>query len=137
MQAEAQHRQHAIIGQVNPDLIAGPLAHLPSGRFAANDAWLTTAHQPEPGGPTTGHNPLPTPTTTPEEADAAWVVEYLGGDLLAAVRRRVVSWTLCLPRIPSGQVKRHVRTRDTPQPALGLGQWVLELSIHTTPSGAI
>ncbi|MFR9781061.1 IS1380 family transposase [Micromonospora sp. MS34] len=42
-QAEAQHRQHAVIEQVNADLIAGPLAHLPSGRFSANDAWLTCA----------------------------------------------------------------------------------------------
>jgi hypothetical protein len=42
-QAEAQHRGHAIIEQVNADLIAGPLAHLPSGRFSANDAWLTCA----------------------------------------------------------------------------------------------
>ncbi|WP_428962273.1 IS1380 family transposase [Micromonospora fluostatini] len=43
VQAEAQHRQHAIIEQVNADLIAGPLAHLPSGRFSANDTWLTCA----------------------------------------------------------------------------------------------
>ena len=42
-QAEAQHRDHAIIEQVNAELIDGPLAHLPSGRFAANDAWLTCA----------------------------------------------------------------------------------------------
>ena len=43
VQAEAQHRGHAIIEQVNADLIAGPLAHLPSGQFAANDAWLACA----------------------------------------------------------------------------------------------
>jgi Transposase DDE domain group 1 len=43
VQAESQHRGHAIIEQVNADLIAGPLAHLPSGRFNANDAWLTCA----------------------------------------------------------------------------------------------
>ena len=43
VQAEAQHRQHAVIEQINADLIAGPLAHLPSGRFSANDAWLTCA----------------------------------------------------------------------------------------------
>jgi hypothetical protein len=43
VQAEAQHRQHAVIEQVNADLIGGPLAHLPSGRFSANDAWLTCA----------------------------------------------------------------------------------------------
>lgn len=43
VQAESQHRQHAVIEQINADLIAGPLAHLPSGRFSANDAWLTCA----------------------------------------------------------------------------------------------
>lgn len=42
-QAEAQHRDHAIIEGVNADLIDGPLAHLPSGSFAANAAWLTCA----------------------------------------------------------------------------------------------
>jgi hypothetical protein len=43
VQAETQHRGHAIIEQVNADLIAGALAHLPSGKFSANDAWLTCA----------------------------------------------------------------------------------------------
>jgi hypothetical protein len=42
-QAESQHRGHAIIEQINADLIAGALAHLPSGRFSANDAWLACA----------------------------------------------------------------------------------------------
>jgi hypothetical protein len=43
VQAETQHRGHAIIEQVNADLIAAALAHLPSGKFSANDAWLTCA----------------------------------------------------------------------------------------------
>ena len=43
VQAESQHRGHAIIEQVNADLIAGAVAHLPSGKFSANDAWLTCA----------------------------------------------------------------------------------------------
>jgi hypothetical protein len=43
LQAEAHHRGHAIIEQVFADLKAGPLAHLPSGRFAANNAWLVLA----------------------------------------------------------------------------------------------
>lgn len=42
-QAEAHHRGHAVIEQVNADLIDGPLAHLPCGRFAANGAWLACA----------------------------------------------------------------------------------------------
>jgi hypothetical protein len=41
VQAEAQHRDHAVIEQVFAELIDGPLAHLPSGRFNANNAWLT------------------------------------------------------------------------------------------------
>ncbi len=42
-QAEAQHRDHAIVEQVLADLADGPLAHLPSGVFTANAAWLTLA----------------------------------------------------------------------------------------------
>ena len=42
-QAESLHRGHAIIEQVNADLIDGPLAHMPSGSFAANAAWLACA----------------------------------------------------------------------------------------------
>jgi hypothetical protein len=41
--AEAQHRDHAIIEQVNADLNDSALAHFPSGKFAANAAWLTLA----------------------------------------------------------------------------------------------
>jgi hypothetical protein len=41
--AEADHRRHAIIEQVIADLKNGPLAHLPSGVFAANSAWLVLA----------------------------------------------------------------------------------------------
>jgi hypothetical protein len=36
VQADLTHRGHAIIETVFSDLIDGPLAHLPSGRFAAN-----------------------------------------------------------------------------------------------------
>ena len=43
VQAEAQHRDHALVEQVFADLTSGPLAHLPSGSFAANAAWLTCA----------------------------------------------------------------------------------------------
>jgi Transposase DDE domain group 1 len=41
--AEAQHRDHAIIEQVLADLNDSALAHFPSGRFAANAAWLALA----------------------------------------------------------------------------------------------
>ena len=43
LQAEKDHRGHAIIEQVHADLRSGPLAHLPSGSFAANSAWLVLA----------------------------------------------------------------------------------------------
>ena len=43
LQAEADHRRHAIIEQVIADLKSGPLAHLPSGKFMANSGWLVLA----------------------------------------------------------------------------------------------
>ena len=43
VQAENSHREHAIIEQVIADLKAGPMAHLPSGSFMANSAWLVLA----------------------------------------------------------------------------------------------
>jgi hypothetical protein len=43
LQAETDHRRHAIIEQVIADLKNGPLAHLPCGRFNANGAWLVLA----------------------------------------------------------------------------------------------
>ena len=43
LEAEAAHRAHAIVEQVIADLKAGPLAHLPSGKFTANAAWLLLA----------------------------------------------------------------------------------------------
>jgi hypothetical protein len=43
VQAEGQHRDHAIIEQVSADLYAGALARLPSGVFTANAAWLVIA----------------------------------------------------------------------------------------------
>jgi hypothetical protein len=41
--AERCHRQHAIIEPTIADLKASALAHLPSGSFQANNAWLTLA----------------------------------------------------------------------------------------------
>ena len=43
IQAEEHHRDHAVIEQVFADWNDGPLAHLPSGSFAANAAWLACA----------------------------------------------------------------------------------------------
>ena len=43
MTADKIHRGHAIIEQVHADLKNSALAHLPSGRFTANAAWLVLA----------------------------------------------------------------------------------------------
>jgi len=43
LQAEEQHRDHAIVEQVFADWNAGPLAHMPSGQFNANAAWTVIA----------------------------------------------------------------------------------------------
>ena len=41
--ADLTHRRHAVIETVFADLIDGPLAHMPSGRFASNSAWAICA----------------------------------------------------------------------------------------------
>jgi len=43
IEAETTHRQHAIVEPSIADLKASALAHLPSGNFQANNAWLTLA----------------------------------------------------------------------------------------------
>lgn len=43
VEADITHRRHAIIETVFADLIDGPLAHMPSGRFGANSAWILCA----------------------------------------------------------------------------------------------
>ena len=43
LEAEKAHRAHAIVEQVIADLKGGALAHLPSGKFWANSAWLVCA----------------------------------------------------------------------------------------------
>jgi hypothetical protein len=43
VEADQRHRDHAIIEQVIAELKDGPLAHLPSGKYAANAAWVSCA----------------------------------------------------------------------------------------------
>ena len=43
LQAEEQHRDHAVVEQVLADWTDGPMAHMPSGSFPANAAWLALA----------------------------------------------------------------------------------------------
>ena len=43
VQAEGQHRGHAVVEQVFAAVTSGPMTHMPSGMFAANAAWLSIA----------------------------------------------------------------------------------------------
>ena len=43
VEADQHHRGHAIVEQVIAELKDGPLAHLPSGSYAANAAWASCA----------------------------------------------------------------------------------------------
>ncbi len=43
IEADQRHRDHAIVEQVIVGLKDGPIAHLPSGSYAANAAWLAHA----------------------------------------------------------------------------------------------
>ncbi len=43
VEADQRHRDHAVIEQVIAELKNGPLAHLPSGKYAANAAWVAHA----------------------------------------------------------------------------------------------
>lgn len=43
VEADQRHRDHAIVEQVIAELKNGPLAHLPSGKYAANAAWVACA----------------------------------------------------------------------------------------------
>jgi hypothetical protein len=43
VEADERHRGHAVIEQVIAELKDGPLAHLPSGKYAANAAWVAHA----------------------------------------------------------------------------------------------
>lgn len=43
IEADQHHRDHALVEQVIAELKDGPLAHLPSGKYAANAAWVAHA----------------------------------------------------------------------------------------------
>jgi len=67
--ADKTHRGHAIIEQVHADLKHAALAHLPSGKFTANAAWLvlavmafTSPEQPRPSPARDSPRPPPPPS---------------------------------------------------------------------------
>lgn len=43
VEADQRHRDHALVEQVIAELKDGPLAHLPSGKYTANAAWVAAA----------------------------------------------------------------------------------------------
>lgn len=43
VEADRRHRDHALVEQVIAELKNGPLTHLPSGKYAANAAWVAHA----------------------------------------------------------------------------------------------
>ncbi len=43
VEADQRHRDHALVEQVIAELKDGPLAHLPSGKYTANAAWVALA----------------------------------------------------------------------------------------------
>ena len=93
LQAEACHRDHALVEQVIADLKDGALAHAPSGKFLANAAWLVMA----------------TMAFNLTRAAATLASETLGRARTATIRRTLINvaarvantarrWILHLPR---------------------------------------
>ncbi len=77
VEADLVHRRHAIIETVFADLIDGPLAHMPSGSFGANSAWVLCA--------AIAHNLLC--------ANGILAGERYGRAREATLRRRIVCWS--------------------------------------------
>ncbi len=55
LELEADHRRHAVVEQVIAELKSAGLAHLPSGHFMANAAWLALAVMAHNLGRAVGH----------------------------------------------------------------------------------
>ncbi|NEA19699.1 transposase [Streptomyces halstedii] len=134
--AEPMHRAHAAVEQVFADLEDSALAHLPSGKFTANAAWLTLAaaaynltrrlprlrlpcqsadrHHPTAPHPRTG--PHRTPGTTDRAAPAPTLA--LGRRLLRPVdRHRTADAELTNPIPARPRSGRPRRTRHRQRPA--------------------
>jgi Transposase DDE domain group 1 len=95
LQAEAQHRGHAVIEQVFADLTSGPLAHAPSGRFAANAAWLALA--------AIAHNLLRAAATLASPAHARARGATIRRDLIHVAARTARHGRSCLTlHLPAG-----------------------------------
>src|SRR4051794_5250721 len=114
VEADIVHRRHAIIETVFADLIDGPLAHLPSGHFGANSAWVLCA--------AIAHNLLHTAGILASGPDAAGAHARARG---ATLRRQLITVPARLAR-PARAPVLHLPSRWPWAPA-----W-LQLWNHTT-----
>jgi hypothetical protein len=111
VQAEEQHRAHAIVEQLFAELIDGPLAHLPSGKFNANNAWLTCIG--------IAHN----------LTRAIGVLAGMGLARARTIRRRLIT--------VAGSIARHARTTTLHMPEYWpwQHQWLrLWAAVHAPPA---
>ena len=111
VEAEAQHRAHAIVEQLFAELIDGPLAHLPSGKFNANNAWLTCIG--------IAHN----------LTRAVGVLAGMGLARARTIRRRLITI--------AGSIARHARTTTLHMPEYWpwQHQWLrLWSTVHAPPA---
>jgi Transposase DDE domain group 1 len=116
-EADITHRRHAIIETVFADLIDGPLAHLPSGRFGANSAWVLCAG--------IAHNLL--------RAAGTLAGEHHARARGATLRRRIITVPARLAR-PARQPVLHLPSRWPWAPAW---LWLWHHTIgHSPPAAA-
>jgi len=111
VQAEEQHRAHAVVEQLFAEVIDGPLAHLPSGKFNANNAWLTCIGM--------AHN----------LTRAVGVLAGMGAARARTIRRRLIHI--------AGSVARHARTTTLHMPEYWPWQhkWLrLFNAVHAPPT---
>ncbi len=93
LQAEAEDRRQAIIEQVIAELKNGPLAHLPSGSFTANGAWLVLA--------TIAFNLTRAAGTLASSFHARATTGTIGAQLINVAARPVVSARRLRLRLPA------------------------------------
>lgn len=91
--AEATHRDHAVIEGVFADLKNGPLAHAPSGKFTANAAWLGLAAIAFNLTRTAGRLGSPTLGKARTQTVRRTLIQ-----VAARIANRARSWRLHLPR---------------------------------------
>lgn len=109
------HRHHAIIEQVNADLKASALAHLPSGKYAANAAWLVLA--------VIAHN------LTRAAAVIADPAEKLGRAVTQTIRRTLINVPARIAR-SARKLRLHL-----PECWPWVREWAALLTRSTSPPG--